>query len=328
MSLESQNVTDNQEIDLSQISKKIGNFFENISSSIFKGILFIKRNIIVLSILFILGAGLGFYLDSTTKSYDTEIIVTPNFETTDYLYAKINLINSKINEGDTLFLKNIVGIKEPKKLNNIEVEPIVDVYKFINNSDKNFEFIKLLAEDGDIKKIVNENITSKNYLYYIIKFNTSKVTSIEKTVKPILEFINNSEYYKKNQKEYLNNIRIKMIENDSIIAQINGVLNSFNKKVNGSQNNGKLIYYNENTQLNDVIKTKNDLVNEQGSHRIQLVNLDKIVKDNSITINIKNNKSINGKMKLILPFLLIVFFFIFSYFKFFYKIQLAKSKIQ
>ncbi len=327
MSLDSQNVNDNQEIDLSQISKKIGSFFESISKTIFKGILFVKRNIVVLSILFIVGTSLGFYIDSTNKIYDTEIIVTPNFETTDYLYAKVNLINSKINEGDTIFLKNVIGIKNPKKLNSITVEPIVDVYKFINNSDKNFEFIKLLAEDGDIKKIVNENITSKNYIYYIIKFTTSSITSVDKTVKPILDFINNSEYYKKNQKEYLNNIRIKMIENDSIISQINGILNSFTNKVNGSQGNEKLIYYNENTQLNDVIKTKNDLVNEQGSHRIQLVNLDKIVKDISTTVNIKNNKSISGKMKLMLPFLFLFLFLVFSILKSFYKKQLAIYKL-
>ena len=136
---------DNQEIDLSQISKKIGGFFERTSTSIFKGILFFKRNILWIGTLFILGAGLGFYLDKTTKVFDNEIIVSPNFGSIDYLYAKIELISSKINDNDTIFLKEIVGIKEPRKLKKIEIIPITDVYKFINNSDKNFEFVKLLA---------------------------------------------------------------------------------------------------------------------------------------------------------------------------------------
>lgn len=326
MSTASQN-NDNQEIDLSQISKKIGTFFEGFSFKIFKGILFIKKNIFTVSILFLFGAILGFYIDTINKRYDNQIIVTPNFETTDYLYSKVELVNSKINEGDTLFLKNVIGINEPKKLTKISVEPIVDVYKFINNSDKNFEFIKLLSEDGDIKKIVDENLTSKNYPFHIIKFTTSKITTDEKTVKPILAFINNSDYYKRNQKEYLNNIRIKIKENDSIISQINNILNSFKNKVNATQQSEKLIYYNENTQLNDVIKTKNELVNEQGVHRIELVNLDKIIKENSSTINIKNVKGSNGKMKLIIPFALFLFFLIFVFIKSFYKKQLAKSKL-
>lgn len=318
--------SDNQEIDLSQISKKMGVFFENIATTIFKAILFFKRNILWVGILFVLGFGLGLYLDKTTKVYDSEIIVSPNFGSIDYLYAKIDLISSKINDGDTLFLKKIVGIKEPKKLKKIEIVPITDVYKFINNSDKNFEFVKLLAEDGDIKKIVNENLTSKNYPYHLISFTTDSQTSNEKSVQPILNFLNNSDYYKTIQKEYLNNVKIKMVENDSIIAQINGLLNAFSSTANGSQKSDKLVYYNENSQLNEVIKIKDGLINEQGSHRIEMVNLDKIVKDNSVTLNIKNNKAVNGKMKLVLPFLFISIFIIIGYFMSYYKRQMAKLK--
>ncbi|MBP6072233.1 MAG: hypothetical protein KA488_02520, partial [Flavobacterium sp.] len=63
MSLEPQN-TDNQEIDLSQISKKIGSYVDAVLMSIFKGILFIKKNLVILIGLFVLGAGLGYYLDT------------------------------------------------------------------------------------------------------------------------------------------------------------------------------------------------------------------------------------------------------------------------
>ncbi|MCF6129789.1 hypothetical protein L1S35_08890 [Flavobacterium sp. AS60] len=321
MSATSQN-NDNQEIDLSQISKKIGNFFENISTAIFRGILFFKRNIIWVGILFIIGALLGYYLDKTTKIYDNEIIVSPNFGSVDYLYGKIELINSKFEEGDTLFLKNIVGIKNSKKFKGITIIPITDVYKFIDNKPQNFELIKLMAEDGDIKKIVNENLTSKNYPYHIISFSTLNQTSNENTVQPILNYLNDSDYFKKIQNEYMNNVKIKMVQNDSIISQIDGLLNSFKVK-NGSQND-KTVYYSEKSQLSEVIKTKDQLVYEQGSHRIELVNLDKIVKASSVTLNVRNNKAVNGKMKLVLPFLFLFLFVLVGYFKSYYKKQMAK----
>ena len=316
--------SDNQEIDLFQISKKIGDFFETISTSIFKGFLFFKRNIIWVGILFVLGVGIGLYLDKTTKVYDSEIIVSPNFGSVDYLYAKIDLISSKINDGDTLFLKEVVGIKEPKKIKKIGIVPITDVYKFINNSDKNFEFVKLLAEDGDIKKIVNENLTSKNYPFHLISYTTDKETSNEKTVQPLLNFLDNSDYFKLIQKEYVNNIKVKMVENDSIISQINGLLNAFSNTTNSPQKSDKLVYYNENSQLSEVIKTKDALVTEQGTHRIELVNFDKVVKDISSTLNIKNNQAVNGKMKLILPLLFIGIFILIGYFKSYYKRQMSK----
>lgn len=324
MSATPQNNTDNQEIDLSQISKKIGNFFERISSKIFRVFLFFRRNIIWVGILFILGAGLGYYLDKTTKVYDNEIIVCPNFGSTDYLYAKIELLNSKIQDGDTLFLKEVVGLQEPKKLKIISIVPINDVYKFIDNKAQNFELIKLMAEDGDIKKILNESLTSKNYPYHLISFTTQDLTSNEKTIQPLLNYFNKSDYYKLIQKEYVNNIKIKMIENDSIITQINGFLNSFSNTVNGSQKSDKLVYYNENSQLNDVIKTKDLLVYEQGSHRLELVNLDKIVKENSTTLNIKNNKAVNGKLKIVLPLFFIFLFVLVGYLNSYYKKQMAK----
>jgi uncharacterized membrane protein len=324
MSASPQNNTDNQEIDLSQISKKIGNFFESISTSIFRGFLFIKRNIIWIGILFLLGVGIGIYLDKTTKVYDNEIIVCPNFGSTDYLYSQIELINSKIEDRDTLFLKEVVGIQEPKKLKIISIMPINDVYKFIDNKAQNFELIKLMAEDGDIKKILNESLTSKNYPYHLISFTTQDLTSNEKTIQPLLNYLNNSDYYKLIQKEYVNNIKIKMVENDSIIAQINGFLNSFSNTVNGSQKSDKLVYYNENSQLNDVIKTKDLLVYEQGSHRLELVNLDKIVKENSTTLNIKNTKAVNGKLKIVLPLFFIFLFVLVGYLNSYYKKQMAK----
>ncbi|MFN3752788.1 hypothetical protein [Flavobacterium sp.] len=324
MSATPQNNTDNQEIDLSQISRRIGGFFENISTQIFKAFLFFKKNVIWVGILFVLGASLGYYLDKKTKIYDHQLIVAPNFGSVDYLYAKIELINSKIEEGDTLFLKEVVGVKEPKKIRSINISPIIDVYKFIDNRPQNFELIKLLAESGDVKKVVNESITSKNYPSHLISFSTVQLTSHEKTVVPILKYLNDSDFYNKMQKEYLQNIRLKVIENDSTLTQINGFLNTFNKSLDGTQKNDKLIYYNENSQLDDIIKTKDLLIAEQGEHRLELINYDRIVKDTSITLNIRNNKATNGKMKLVLPFLFILFYVLVRLFKSYYKHQMAK----
>lgn len=323
MSAKPQN-PDDQELDLSQISRKIGDFFEGISNRIFNWILFFKRNIVWVGTLFVIGAGLGFYLDKNTKIYDNQIIVTPNFGSTDDMYAKIELINAKIGEGDTIFLKNVVGVKEPKKLRGIEVNPVTDVYKFVENKAQNFELIKLMAEDGDIEKVIKESITSKNYPFHLIEFSTVDLTSNEATVKPILDYLNNSDYYKMIQKEFVNNVKIKMVENDSVIGQINGFLNTFNSTISGSQKSDKLVYYNENSQLDDVIKTKDNLVNEQGSHRLELVSLDKIVKDNSVTLNVKNNKKLNGKKKIILPLLFVFVFVLVNSFRSYYRNQLAK----
>jgi hypothetical protein len=324
MSTSTQN-NDNQEIDLSQISKKIGDFFEGISTNIFKIILFFIKNIIWVGILIVLGIGLGYYFDKTSKVYDNEIILNPNFGSNDYLYSKVDLISSKIKDQDTIFLKSI-GIKNSKKLTKIEIEPIIDIYKFIDNKEANFELIKLMAEDGEINKIVKDNMTSKNYPYHSLKLTTEKALPNEDIINPILTYLNDSDYFKTIQKEYLNNVKVKMTENDSIISQINGVLGNI-INTTGSTKSNSLVYYNDNMQLNDIIKSKDALVAEQGIHRIELVNYDKVIKDISIVNNVKSLSGTNGKMKFIFPLLFLGLFVVIKIFLSFYKKQLAKSKV-
>ncbi|MEZ4839220.1 hypothetical protein [Flavobacterium sp.] len=323
MSSNSTQNSDNQEIDLSQIAQKVNGIYGRLIDKLFHFILFVKKNFAIFAILFILGAGIGYYLDKKIKSYDHQIIVSPNFGSVDYLYAKVDLLESKINEGDTTFLKNI-GIQNTKKFGTIEIKPIIDVYKFINNNKDNFELIKLLAEDGNIDKVVENELTSKNYPFHLLTFSTSKLTSDDETVLPILNFLNDSNHFKQLKKEYLNNIQLKMKANDSTIAQIDGLMNQFKSRTN-SNNSDKLVYFNENTQLNDVLQTKENLIGEQANLRINLVNLDKIIKETSVILNEKNTKGMNGKRKLILPFLFVLLFITFSFVKNFYIKQMFKK---
>lgn len=324
MSTTPKNTSNDQEIDLSQISRKLGETYESFLSWIFRGILFVKRNIIIIIVLFVIGAGIGYFMDKSSKAYNNEIIVNPNYGSTDYLYAKINMLQAKIKERDTTFLKSI-GIEKANTISSIEIKPIVDVYKFVDNKVQNFELIKLMAEDGDLNKIVEDKMTSKNYPFHVIVFTTNEVTDETKTINPIMDFLNESDYYTKQKKLHLENIQIKMVANDSIIKQIDLILNQFSK----NQSSGKstqLVYYNDNTQLNEMIKTKEALIQENGEIRMGLVNGDKIIKLNSSVVNIKNTKSINGKMKFVLPFVFILFFLAINTFVGFYRAQTQKIK--
>ncbi|MFT6748680.1 MAG: putative membrane protein, partial [Flavobacterium sp.] len=71
------NSSQDKEVDLSQVSKSIGLFFDRIAIKIFHFILFLKRNLIILVVLFILGAVLGYLKDKNNKIYESEIVVKP-----------------------------------------------------------------------------------------------------------------------------------------------------------------------------------------------------------------------------------------------------------
>jgi hypothetical protein len=315
-----------QEIDLGQLSKKIGNFFQTLIDSFFEFILFLKRNIIIIAALFILGVVLGYFLDKKTKVYDHEIVVLPNFGSVDYLYSKINLINSKIKEGDTVFLKSI-GIKEPKKLDLVEVEPIIDVYRFVEQRESNFDLIRLMAEDGDLDKIIEDKITSKNYPFHLILIKTQKKFKKDEFIDPIMSYLESSEYFSVVQKEMFQSLKTEIASNEQTIIQINNILNEFNNTTASNSKSDKLIYYNENNQLNDVIKSKEEVVNKLTNNRISLINYQKTIKEVTSTLNIKNTKGTNGKLKLVLPFLFVFLFMTVVFMIKFYKRQMIKRNL-
>ncbi|RXR24343.1 hypothetical protein [Flavobacterium stagni] len=316
--------TGEKEIDLFEMKDNFGSLTSGITKRAVQFISFFINNRKKIILFFVIGIVLGTGADYITKSYTTQVIVTPNFGSNDYLYSKVDLINSKIIQGDTVFLKNVVGIKEPKKVAEVTVKPITDIYRFIENRPDNFELIRLMSEDADIKKIIEDKVTSKNYPIHEILIVTAKPTTKDKVVTPILNFVNQSDYFKRLQVINIQNVKNKIKANDLIIKQIDGVLNSFSNGVNGNQKSDKLVYFNENTQLNDIIKSKNDLVIEQGNHKIVLVNYEKIIKEINTSLNLKNTSGLSGKLKLVFPFLFVLIFTTFRFFKKIYKLQAKK----
>jgi hypothetical protein len=314
-----QNTTD-QEIDIFQLSKSIGNFFDRTNAGIFQSIQFFVRNWIIVFILIILGFALGWYLDSNKKTFQNQVVVTPNFGSVDYLYSKIDLIQSKVISGDTSFLKNVVGISDPKLIKKIEIKPIADVYKFIEDKEQNFELIKLMAEVGEVKKVLEDNVTSKNYTLHTISFVSNKAINEKEVVEPLMKYLNDSEYFAEIQKIGYKNLEQQIAQNDTILLQIDNVLNGFSNKVNGGSND-RLIYYNENLQLNDIIKTKQKLVTDQGENRLKLISFDKTIREINSTLNINDNKITNRKLKFLFPIFLIFMFVLVSLFSKFYKKQ-------
>lgn len=321
------NNLENQEIDLFQISKKIGSFFNGIKTWLFQAIQFFIRNRIIISILLIIGTGLGVYLDQTQKDYEHQIIVEPNFKSTDYLYSKIDLLASKIAERDLVFLKSI-GIKNPEEINKISIEPIIDVYEFINSSKLNFEVLQLMAQNGDLKSVVKESTTSKNYNFHNIVVSTNSFTTEKNTIQPILNYLNDNAYFSTIQKISIRNLQQELKSKEGIIVQIDGILNAFSSSNGNHQKNDKLIYYNENTQLNDIIRTKDSLTKDIGKLKLQLFNSDKTIRESAVAMNIKNTKSIQGKLKFVLPIVFIFLFIFIQIFISFYRKQLAKSQLQ
>ena len=321
-----------QEIDLGQIGTGIKNFFNGIVNSIFDFIFFVKKKIVIIGLLFVVGVVLGYFLDQNTKKYTSEIIVAPNLGGSDYLYAKINLIKSKLKEDDKTFFKSI-GISNTENILNIKIEPIIDIYAFVNTSQaiaenaqntQNFELMRLLAESEDINKVIEDEKTSKNYPHHKISIVTLNKIQDKEVIKPILMYLNSDEYLNKLLAITQENVLIKMKKNEEQILQVDNLITQISENLAKEKSATSLVYNNENNEINALFALKNGLINEIAGQKITLENIKLYIKDVSITSNIIESKGVNNKLKLFLPLVFILLYLFGYFFKSIYKKQSAR----
>lgn len=323
-----------QEIDLGQIGKGIKNFFNGIVNSVFDFIFFLKKKKIIIGILFVTGIISGYLLDQKTKKFTSEVIVAPNLGGYDYLYAKVDLIKSKLKEGDITFFKSI-GISKTDIILDIEVEPIIDIYTFVNTktaivdktqSTQNFELMKLLAENEDINKVIKDEKTSKNYPHHKILITTTNKIKNNDVIDPILDYLNSDEYLNKILSITRENTFIKIKKNEEQILQVDKLIFQISENLAKDKSASNLVYNNENSEINSLFILKNSLINEIAEQRITLENIKLYIKDISTTTNSINSKGINNKMKFLLPFIFVIIYLILYGFMSLYKKQLTRVR--
>ena len=310
-----------QEIDLSQIGKSISKVFQNIVNTCFDLLFFIQKKIVIVGALFILGVGLGIYLDKE-PNYTSDIVVIPNFGSNEYLYDKVNLISLKLKEKDEAFFKAI-GISNIKDFNSIDIQPVTGIYNFINSESQkeNFELIKLMAEDGDVEKIIKDDVTSRNYYLHNINIKTTIAYDKKDLIEPILKYLQQTEYFTKLQKVYQSNLVEKVEANKLLIAQIDQIILSLTQNKNGGG-----VTISQDSGLSELIQKKDQLIYENQTLSIHKLEYDKVIKDQDISLNQMNTKGVNNKMKIILPFLFVFLYLLGYWFSQAYKQQ--KKRIQ
>ena len=182
--------------------------------------------------------------------------------------------------------------------------------------------LKLLAEDSDVNKVIKDKATSKNYYWHTIHIVSKGFATDENTIKPILDYLNNNSYFERLKKVNLQNVKDNIRKSEEMISQINAVLEKLATATD--QKADKLVFYNENTDLNGILKTKQELVLKIGLQKEDLVNYESVIKNNSSILNVKNTQSVNGKLKFVLPLLFIFGFVFIRLFSKFYKRQALK----
>jgi hypothetical protein len=168
---------------------------------------------------------------------------------------------------------------------------------------------------------MQDQTTSKNYYLHGINIKTAVAYQQKDLIDPLLNYLQQSEYFAKLHKIHQKNLEEKLVVNIKIISQIDQILLSL------SQNKTSVgVSISENTGLSDLIEKKDDLILENQRLAANRLEFEKIIKDQDILLNQMNTSGANNKMKFILPLLLVLFYLLGYWFSKVYKQQKQRIK--
>mgnify|MGYP000492160117 CR=1 FL=1 len=148
-----------EEVDLGSLFVIIGKGFKNFFNfigSIFKGIfhfiitilIFLKTNIVKIGIATIIGAIVGVFIEvKSPTTYESELLLEPNFKSTRQLYNNISYYNNLVKQKDTIGLANTFNIdkQDAASLKKFEISPVINDNDIINSYDQFIEEVDTLT---------------------------------------------------------------------------------------------------------------------------------------------------------------------------------------
>lgn len=228
MSENTQPPSKNEEVDLAQIFNYIDKLFQKIGklvSGLFKFLLvlvkkaavlllfcinIIKSKFLFLSIAFIVGLALTYFLGKTMeKSYSSQMIIEQNFDTGNILSGQISSLSSLAKQRDSIELSKIlkIPVKNASKIKNFSLEHIIDKNRLM------VEYSEFIKESDSINSIsfdqyLDNKILDNSPVQFIIV--TSKDPSIYTGLeKQILNLILSNEFLPELKEKEINVLKRK-----------------------------------------------------------------------------------------------------------------------
>ena len=306
------------EIDLGYLFGKISSLFRSFVKLLFLVISFFIKYIIVVVVLIIIGVGLGYYFDKNkTEVFDNELIVIPNFESTQYLYDKVEALTSKLRNNDKDFLQKTFG-ENYGDLRGLKAEPIVDIFNFASATRERVDLFKALTDKQDIPDYIKD---PQNFQYYKYQHITVKIKGKEHSkeiIDSIENYFNDNQHFSEYKEVGQKNTQFRIETSEKMISQIDTILKA-TALLEKNKSNSPSVMVNDNSQLNDLFETKERMLFNLLRYNMQKIDEQKIIKVAAVNYNVSDFSGFHISNKVKYPLLLVLLFSGFFFVKYLYK---------
>ncbi|PCJ97719.1 MAG: hypothetical protein COA50_04570 [Flavobacteriaceae bacterium] len=316
------------EIDLGQLFKLIGRGFDTVFTGFLRVFLYLKKNLVVLLILGIIGLGAGYGLGKIIERLKkTEVIVNPNFESKDYLYGVVKELQSKIKGKDTTFY-NALGIDlDAVRGFKIEVAPVQEVDDKLDLGEdlKYLEFLgDHLKDDNSIKQVVKNAVISSSYVNHKITFYYKNADFGQDAAIKIMRHINENLHFNELKEIYLKNSAERIAENIVLMKQIDVLIENYSKALGNKseqpEGDGMVMLGGEQgLNIPSLFNLKNTLIQSTATNKLAIKHQQDTIQILNFGLSQEIEKNFFNHGLFLIPFILIGLFFVWSFIKFLNK---------
>jgi hypothetical protein len=311
-----------QEVDLVPVFVWIGNGFKNLFRGIGKVLgaiahffvlflIFIKKNIIFLAIMVVVGFAIGFYLDQRKSEIFTSVVrVEPNFGSAAQIISNVEFYNSLVSQEDyeRLGRELDITIEEAQAVKGFDVEAdfsnnelLREYDALARTSDSVAVSIMNFEEFKDAKREID-------YETYVVEVYAEDKTVAEKTaekavkVKELSAILASKKAAQRTAKFNIRNMENQLSELDSLVSSYQKAIVSSTQSQSAATN----LYLSDQKPsevLQQLFEQKKKILDDLRSERLQLYSYDNTVNVAAAYTKKGTVKSPHYKFKLGLVFL-------------------------
>ncbi|GAA4967609.1 hypothetical protein [Algibacter aquimarinus] len=301
----------NEEVDLGQLFKLIGNAFDrffkfigSIFNKIFLAfvwlVFFVKKHIIKIAIAAIIGVGWGFYFEKTSSPvYKSYVTIKQNYDTGENLYNSIAYYNDLVKQQDYNTLKNVLGFKsdEASSILSFEIESVVSENEKLQAFDRYIKTLDSVAASKIEYETFLENNKDYTHEYQQITIKAETRNNFKAVFDNIVKAIESNEYFKREQEKDLAELNNRQEALKEALVKSDSLQNTYKKFLEKSINskNAELgITFEGNS---DKDKTKEyDLYLNDLELRREIVEIERKKADKELIVEILSSKQDSGSV--------------------------------
>ncbi len=312
------NNNSSDEIDLGQLFQLIGGGFQKLFNAFLLLFIYLKKNAFILLGLIVLGVGVGYGLNKViTKKLKTEVIVKPLLESKNYLYDVVDEIQSNIKADNIDFFIEIGLDFNDLKGFEIEIAPVDDGKKSSESEMKFLELLQSFENTDAVADIVRAELQNKSSFNHRITFFYKDASKGKLFAEKVMAYINTNEYFDGLIEIYRENAESRIVENKSLLEQVDELVVNYARKMVQSDNNigtDRIVLDNqERIDITGLFRLKNSLIQDIESKKLELKQRTEVIKVINFGKTQEVQKSVYGKNIVLFPLLFLGFFFLVSF---------------